>query len=1146
MPYLWETAVDVGAWLRGLGLSRYQQAFRDHDIDAGLLPTLTADDLRELGVASLGHRKRILAAIATLAEPVDPQPSPAPPMAPDLPTGSQAERRQLTVVFADLAGSTALSSHLDPEEMREILRAYQNTVAGEIARFEGHIAKFMGDGVLAYFGWPKAHEDEAERAVRAGLAIVEAVGRLATPAGEPLAVRVGIATGLVVVGDLVGEGAAQEEAVVGETPNLAARLQGVATPGAVVIADGTRQLLGEVFELRGLGPTRLKGFVRPVRGFRVLGERPTGSRFEARRSGRLLPMIGRDQELAFLLERWRRAAAGEGQAVLLVGEAGIGKSRLVRAMLDAVAGGEHTALRYQCSPYHTGTALHPVIEQLTRAADLAREDPPAARLAKLEVLLAHGTTALAATVPLIAALLGLPTGKHHPLPDLTPQQQKERTLRALVEQLVGLAAKGPVVVVLEDAHWSDPTTQELFDLALERVAHLPVLVVITCRPEFVPPWASRAHIAALTLGRLERGAAAALVEQIAGDRVLPAAVHEQILTKTEGVPLFVEELTKTVLESGLFGDAGGRNEGSTGPLPLLAIPATLQDSLLARLDRLAPVKAVAQIAAVIGREFAYSLLAQVASLPEADLVQALDRLTRAELVLAHGTPPEATYSFKHALVQDTAYQSLLKSCRQQLHARIAQVLEERFSDVAETQPELLARHYRAAGQTEKAIAYWYKAGRRAMMQSAMLEAAAQLTQALELLEGLSPGSDRDRQEVDLQVTLGEALIATEGWAAPQVGRAYGRARELCAEEARLPQLLAALAGLCTHHLHCSGTKVALEFAEELLHLAERRQQRWARAAGHRFLALSMIFNGELLPEALWHFERALALYRPADLTSAVYPARVDSRVLCPAFTALILQWQGYPERALARSREALATAYELGHAYTTSQALFLNCWFHRIRGDVAIVRERAAALVELATEHGFPTWLASGMVFRGWALAARGEIAAGIAEMRQGLARYRAVGSLLVQPHSLGLLAGVITRAGNSTEALVLLAEALAIVDRMEERWFEAELHRLMGEALLQIAIPNAAAAEACFRKAIAVAQAQGTRWWELRAATSLARLWATQGERRKGHDLLAPIYGWFTEGFDMPDLQEARALLDEVALAPQVAGAVVCRRSGE
>jgi class 3 adenylate cyclase/predicted ATPase len=1118
--------VDVADWLRGLGLERYEQAFRENDVEADLLAKLTAEDLKEIGVASVGHRRRLLEAIGALR--ADAAPSPASPTeAPQPAVG--AERRQLTVMFVDLVGSTPLAARLDPEETGELLGAYQDRVAGEVTRFEGHVAKFMGDGVLAYFGWPAAHEDEAERAVRAGLAAVAAVARLEAPDGTRLAARVGIATGLVVVGELVGgTEEARERAVTGETPNLAARLQALAPPGGVVAAASTRRLLGEVFELEDLGPLAVKGLAGPIRAFRVGAERGDIGRFEARQAGGPAPMVGRDQELALLLERWRLARDGKGQAVLLTGEPGIGKSRLVCALSEALVGEPHVPIRWQCSPYHVDSSLWPVVRHLEQAACFEAGDGDEERLAKLEALLRADPDEAARAVPLLASLLGVEAGDRYPPLDLTPQRRRAATLEALERQLLAPARAGPVLLLVEDVHWIDPTTLELVELLLGRVVASPVLVVLTARPEFQEHLGAHAHLTRLGLTRLGRGDAAAIVGGITGGRPLPDEVGAEIVRRTDGVPLFVEELTKAVLEADLLRDRGDRYE-LAGPLPPLAIPSTLHDSLMARLDRLAPVKEVAQVAACLGREFDHALLAAVSPLGAAKLGAALDRLVAAELVFRRGAAPGAVYAFKHALVRDAAYDSLLKSKRRQLHARIATVLEERFPGTAEMQPEVLARHCTEAGLTERAVGHWYRAGRQAMARSATAEALAQLTRGLELLAVLPGGPDRDRAEVDLRIALGGALIAAKGWAAPEVGEAYERARELCNEETHLPQLLAALSGVYVHHLHRFGTSVALRTAEELLRLAERQQDTAAQVAGHRFVAVSAMFSGRLAA-AVPHFEQALALYDPADRTSPVYLWAPDSRVAILSFTALILLWRGYPDRAVARSQEALAAAHELGHAYTTCHALFLNCWLHQLRGEAGIVRQRVAAAVALATEHGLSAWAADRIVLHGWALAAEGEVAAGMAELRQGFAAERASGVLLFQPSFRGLLADTCTRAGDATEALALLAEALAIVDKIEVRWFEAELHRLKGEALLRTASADAAESEACFGRAIDVARQQGARWWELRAATSLARLWAERGERRRAHDLLAPVHAWFTEGADTSSLKSAAALLDSLA----------------
>jgi class 3 adenylate cyclase len=706
--------MDIRDWLRDLALGRYADSFEANAIDSEVLLELTEADLEKLGVV-LGHRKKLLKAIAALREPDKEIAGPGEADASRAPR-REAERRQLTVLFCDLVGSTELAARLDPEDMGQVIRAYQDTCAEGIARWGGHIAKYMGDGVLAYFGWPQAHEDDAERAVRAGLELTDGIAKLDTSAGKTLAARTGIATGLVMVGELIGEGAAREEAVVGETPNVAARLQTLAAPSSVVISLATRRLLGGLFDLEDLGRNRLKGFAEPLPAWRVKGEGLAEGRFEARQTAGLTPLVGRDEEIALLLRRWQQVKDGEGHVVLLSGEPGIGKSRLVREVRARLEGDPHISPLYQCSPHHTTSPLHPLIEQLERAAGFAAGDRPEAKFDKLAALVARGTDRLDQAVPLIAALLGVPKDDRYPSPDLTPQRQKQLTLAALVEQLEGLAAAQPVLLTYEDMHWSDPTTQELLGLTIERLQHLPALLLITFRPEFSPPWPTQPHVSALALSRLGRREGAALVERVVRDKALPAEVAAQIVAKTDGVPLFVEELTKTVLESDLLTDAGDHYE-LTGSLPPLAIPTTLHDSLMARLDRLPTAKEIAQIGAVIGREFSHELLAAVADQPEDQLRGALGQLLRSELLFRQGTLPDATYAFKHALVQDAAYQSLLKAKRQHLHARIARSLEERPSSAIQIAPEVLAYHYMQAGLFELAIPYWLRAGGSAPRRS---------------------------------------------------------------------------------------------------------------------------------------------------------------------------------------------------------------------------------------------------------------------------------------------------------------------------------------------------------------------------------------------------------------------------------------------
>lgn len=1097
--------MDISAWLRELGLERYEQAFRENEVGLDVLPKLTGEDLKEIGVIPVGDRRRLLVAIAVLARESEPAPQQA---ARDVvespPESAEAERRQLTVLFCDLVGSTELSGKLDPEDMREVIRDYQNAVAGEIARFEGHVAKYMGDGVLAYFGYPKAHEDEAERAVRAGLALAETIGPMKAPTGEPLAVRVGIATGLVVVGDLVGEGTAQEQAVVGDTPNLAARLQTTAGAGQVVIADATRRLLGAGFELEDLGNRKLKGVSRPVQAFAVGGERPVESRFEARSGPLLLPMVGRDQELALLLDRWAQAKAGEGQGALLVGEAGIGKSRIGRALLDAVANEPHTPIRYQCSPYHIDSALRPVIQQLSHAAGLGADDPLDARLDKLEALLAQAGGRDAA--PLIADLIGLDGTARYGELGLTPQVQRTRTLEALVGRLLGLAAREPVLVVLEDAHWIDPTTLELIEQCLDRIADARVLLLLTSRPDQQPELATHPYVTRLTLNRLGRSGVEAIVARLGGD-CLPTEAIDAIIARTDGVPLFVEELTKAVLETG---------EAS--------IPASLHDSLMARLDRIPKVKEVAQTAACIGREFSHDLLAEITSLGDDQLQDALLQLVSSELVFRRGAAPEATYIFKHALVQDAAYQSLLKSRRQQLHARIASALEVRFADITQNTPEVVAHHCTQADLHNEAVRYWIMAGQRAGERSANAEAVAHLKKGLELIEGQAESGDRNLMELELLTLLGSVLIAIEGHGSREVGAIYARARDLSQQSEDSAHLAAVLQGLRVHHLVRGDWKLARKAGEELLAFAESVADSGYLVEAHRAIGLTRFCLGEFAA-ARAHLERGVAHYDPEKHRSHVYRYDNDPGMTCLSYLAKSLWYLGYPHQALERGEEAWAVGQASSHVGSMAEAMNWRAELAVLRRDARSALEWAEATLTLTTEQGFPAWVIAEVGTKlGWALAEQDERTAGIARMRASLEDYRAQGALLWQRHYLGLLAETHLKAGEIDEGLGAVTQAVGCGGAT---LWDAELHRIKGELLLQQDRPDPAMAESCFEAALEVARRQLAKSLELRAATSLARLWAQQGRRHQAGDLLGPVYDWFTEGFDTRDLKDAKALLD-------------------
>jgi class 3 adenylate cyclase/predicted ATPase len=1113
--------MDVVAWLRGLGLEQYAPAFRDNDVDGEVLPALTSDDLISIGVTSVGHRRKLLAAIASLGA--------APPAttimeAPrDPPAPAHAERRQLTVMFCDLVGSTELSARLDPEDLREIIGAYHRAVARVVGSFDGFVAKYMGDGVLIYFGYPRAHEDDAERAVRAGLALIDAVGRLDVTSIK-LQARVGIATGLVVVGDLIGEGSAQEQSVVGETPNLAARLQALAEPDAVVIAAATRRLVGDLFEYRDLGAVEVKGIAAPVPVWQVLRPSTVESRFEALRGSVLSPLVGRDEEIELLLRRWARAKAGDGQVVLVSGEAGLGKSRMTAALAERLRPEPHLRLRYFCSPYHLDSALYPFIDQLGRAAGFARDDIPPAKLEKLESLLA-----LAAPpdedVALLADLLSLPASERHPLPNLSPQRKKERTLEALIRQLDGLSRQQPVVMVFEDAHWIDPSSRELLDLTVERVRSLPVLLIVTFRPEFQLPWTGQPQVSMLALNRLDRHDRTILVEQIAG-KPLPDEVINQIVDRTDGVPLFVEELTKSVLESNLLREDNNRYVLDRA-LSAFAIPTSLHDSLMARLDRLAPVRRVAQIGAAIGREFSYELLAAVCRLPEDDLRAALVPLVASELVVQRGTPPNAVYFFKHALVQDAAHNSLLRGPRQQLHGQIAEALEIQSPELMESQPELFAQHYAEAGLVEKAVACWGMAGRRSAARSAMMEAVAQFEKALDQLTLLPDTSERQRQELEFFSALGAAWRAVKGQAAPESGRAYGRARELWEQLGSPAEFLRVPYGQSRYHLYRGELDLAQRLNEDLLRLSRERDDSAGLVLGHDAAGRNLMSAGEFALSRS-HLEEVLALYDPTSHRSLVHQAGIHPQVGSQVFLGIVLFCLGFPDQALAQSAAAIAEARRLAHPPTLAGCLAVGVRLLSLVGDDTALDEWTDQLVAVATEQGFTFWRAQGTICCGWVRIKNGDVAKGISLLRSGSAAYRATGSELLVPHYIALLAEACEIVGEIDEAVTLLDDALQITERTGERWQDAELNRQKGQILLRQG--HSQAAEELYCKALSIAEEQEAKLWELRAAVSLARLRREQGRRGESRDLLAPIYGWFTEGFDTSDLKEARALLDELA----------------
>jgi class 3 adenylate cyclase/predicted ATPase len=993
-----------------------------------------------------------------------------------------------------------LSTQFDPEELREEIRAYQNAVSGVVARYDGFVAKFMGDGVLAYFGYPRAHEDDAERAVRAGLEIAAAVTRLETRGTEQLAVRIGIATGLVVVGDLVGEGSAQEQAVVGETPNLAARLQALAEPGQIVIAGGTRRLIGDLFRLRDLGRQTAKGFAEPVEAFAVEDVAVTESRFEAARRG-ITDLVGRAAESAILRDRLYQAWAGAGQIVLLSGEAGIGKSRLAAQLAAEVASEPHTRLRYQCSPYHRDSVLHPFVVQLGRAARLAAEDPATTQLDKLEAILAPAR--IAETAPLFASLLSIPTGGRYPPLALSAAQQRRLTLSALLDQLEALARQDPVLMLFEDAHWADATSLEVLDLTVERVHALPVLLLITFRPEYEAPWTGLSHVTSIALDRLARAEVEILAEHVAG-RPLPPEVTAQIVAKTDGVPLFVEELTKTVLESGLLIE-GPQGWHLDRPLPPFAIPATLQDSLAARLDRLEPVKEIAQIGASIGREFSYPLLLAVAGRDEPALRAALVQLEEAELLFRSGTPPDARYTFKHALVQDTAYETLLRSRRQMLHRQIAEVLRGEFAAVAATEPELVAYHLTQAGLDEPAIEWWGKAGDQALRSSAFKEAAAHLGKAIELadkLDATAPSGAPASSRLHLQTSLGTALTWTKGYHAPETSAAFARARELASREEDASERFSAYHGLWVGHLNRGEPAPAREMAELFLREATARPDCPETLVAHRDSGLTCFYFGDFA-DAHQRFQKTIELYEPARHADFANRFGTDFRAGPAISDALTLWILGRIDEALPLAERALADAETAAHAPTTCRTLGYAAVLGLVRCNPEAVATYSQALADIVPRYDLPAFAAGQTVFfQGWAKWSNAAEEARLAEMRQGLATDREQGRNWVLPSFEAALAEAEASAGETDAGLRRLNDALAEVGATENRWYEAEMHRLRAGILLKRDPANTGAAERSLQTAVAIAQSQKARSFELRAALSLAKLY-----RAASRDADAPCF---------------------------------------
>ena len=1104
-------------WLKQLGMHEYIQHFVENDIDFAILDNLTDQDLEKIGVRSLGHRRKLLHAIADLqgVEKNSPTvaivaaPTPAPRVA------DTAERRQVTVVFSDMVGSTALSVQMDPEDLREVISAYQKCVTDTVQRFGGFVAKYMGDGVLVYFGYPQAHEDDAERAVHAGLELIAAVTALKSNA--PLQCRIGIATGLVVVGDLIGSGEARERTIVGETPNLAARLQGIGEPNQVIIAESTRRLLGNLFEFADLGSKDLKGIASPPRAWAALRRSSIESRFEALRASDLTDLVGRDEELELLTRRWTRANSGEGQVVLLSGEPGIGKSRLIAGLLERLAGEPHERLRYFCSPQHTESALYPIISQMERAAGYAHDDTPQTKLDKLDALLAR-SFASPLHAALFAEMLSVSNDGRYPKRELTPQQRRQGMFQALTAQLEKLASQHPALMIFEDIHWIDPTSLEVLNRTVDRIETLPVLLIVTFRPEFAAPWTGQSHVTSLVLNRLGKREAAAIIAHVIGNKVLPANLMSEIVVRTDGIPLFVEEMTKAVLEA------------QTEAAPALTVPASLHGSLMARLDRLGSAREVAQVGAAIGREFSAALLAAVMRKPEVELGSALDGLIGAGLLLRQGAPPHSTYLFKHALVQDAAYGTLLREPRRALHARIVETFEKQFAEIAKSQPELLAQHCDAAELFEKSTLYWRTAGEQAAHRGANVEATEHFRRALLRNTQRSESADRLRTELAILSQLGPALMSIHGWAAPVVGEVLERATNVARQLEASRDLAPPLTSLWLFRYARGELSQSDEISEELFRIARKLDDPELTLQAHHTAAPSQWIRGFHL-EANRHFETCLALYDEDRHAQHRYRYMGHDPAVCALTVSASVKWAlGFPDQAARMEQKALVLARRLQHIPSLAHALSFNAQSQALRRDFAMVAASAGELLPICQEYKLAQPGALSLIDLGWALVNLGDIKDGFARLAEGLEQLDRIGVRIWLSRARRMNAEACLAAQRYDEALEEVSRAISIANEIGVQGDIPRLRLLQGQLLLHTGERNLGTTEGCFRSALEAAEAQGARGWVLSATTSMAGLLAERGERAQARDRLAAIYAEFEEGFNTPDLRDAKVLIDQLS----------------
>jgi class 3 adenylate cyclase/tetratricopeptide (TPR) repeat protein len=1119
-------------WLGQIGLARYGDTLLENGIDFDVAQDLTESDLRSLGL-NLGDSRRLLQALSRLHQTTGTS-SPGAAgaavleIAPTPSHGPTGERRQLTVMFCDLVGSTELAQRLDPEELDGVIRAYRRACTKVVAHYDGYVAQYLGDGLMVYFGWPGAHEDDAERCVRSALDIVQAVKNLGL--AEALAVHIGVATGPVVVGD-ASMGGGDHGLAVGETPNLASRLQGLAGADEIVIGPATRRLVGDTFELFDLGVHPLKGIVPPVQAWRVQAVRRTEGRFDAAHGSLdLTELVGRDQELDQLLHHWERARSGEGQVVLLTGEPGIGKSRLTQALRERIKGERHKALRYQCSPFRLNSALYPVIEQAEFAACFARDDTPDQKLDKLEAVLVGTKAQRAESAPFFAALLSLPTDRYPPV-KLSPRRRKEKLFELLASQIEALSRLQPLLIVFEDTHWIDPTSQELLDAMVPQLRELPILLVLTYRPQYTPHGHGYAHVAKMELTGLSQHLGTELVGKVTQGKPLPPEVLEQIVARAGGIPLFIEELTKSLLESRLLHEEDDRYI-LLEPLPDRAIPDTLKALLTERLGRHAGVRELARIGACIGREFSHELLAAVSPYKGGEFEEELQRLVGTGLVFRRGTPPDASYTFKHALVQDAAYESLLKSKRPQLHAQIAHVLETALRDRVANEPELLAHHHTEAGHLTEAIPLWRKAGESAMARVALQEAVACLQRGLAIVERLGPGDDHDILELSLREPLHSARLQWQGWASPEVGANAAAILRLAKNQDRPRSLLIGLWGMWINTITQGRVAEAPVWVDRLLAEGDKRGDIDLRILGHRAGLSSHFYLGELY-EAHEQGRRALALYDESRAGRWIELVGNDVRTAVGVFSSQFMWMQGYPDTAARVSDQKDADARRLGHPFDIGWALTWGAYVFDYRREPGELLERVREAHDHGSDQSIPVLLKALVpIAEGLAMLRMGRLSESISSLRRGIGAWNASGGHLHIPYMKSALAEAEARQGDLDTGIRLIEECLEQIERpgWQERVWLPEVLRLKGWMLVRQG--RHAEAETHLRASIDWARRQRAKSWELRSSTTLAELLAADGRPDNARELLEPIYSWFTsvnEGLETHDLKTARALLDEL-----------------